>query len=431
MNLYCIGINHRTAPIEVREKIWFSNEEARLFLTTVGKNLFDESVLISTCNRTELYYIPRGPVSNEQPLWRTLASYKNLSDGILDRHFYTLHALHAVTHLLKLASGIDSMVLGDVQILNQIKTAFTLAQESQTLGPILNRLFSTAMHTGKRARAETGIGDGAVSIGYAAAELVSKIFDNLSTKTALLIGAGETGKLTAQHLCGHHLGQLFVTNRTRGRAEALSMQLNGTVIDFDLLKDYLPRVDIVVSSVAAPVAILGKEDFLSAIRHRDTTPLVVIDLGMPRNIDCRSGDIENLFLHDIDSLNHIVDKNLTRRRAEIPKVHRIVLEEGMEFHRWHNTLEVVPTIQQLRERFEEIRHGEVDKYHHHFSPDLEEEVGILTKRIVNKILHAPMVNLRSDLSNEERQNHISLLRSLFGLDTEREIVYPRGKIISQ
>lgn len=423
LKIHCIGISHRTASIEVREKIWFSQENVRSILPELKQEGYNECVLISTCNRTELYYVAAESSANESPAWRRLAAPKQAQDVLKEEHFYSLQSVNAVKHLYRLASGVDSMVLGDVQILAQIKSAFGLAQELGTTGPLLNKLFATALHIGKRVRSETEIGDGAVSVGYAAAELASKIFRDLSTRTALLIGAGETGELTAKHLRGHNLGTLLITNRTRERAEVLSTRLNGTVIDFDLLKSYLPRVDIIISSIAVPTAILTKDDLRESMRHRGNDPAIIIDLGVPRNIDPEACSISNVFLHDIDSLNHIVDKNLKRRMAELPNVNEIILEELISFYRWYNSLELTPTIQALRNRFEEIRLSEVEKYYHHFSPELQKEIGIVTRRIVNKILHTPMVNLRRESVGEEGQRYITLLRSVFGLDE----LYPAVK----
>lgn len=418
MNLHCLGINHRTAPIEVREKMWFSADDARPALSILREGHFRECVLISTCNRTELYYVLPDRLTNGSPAWKTLSALKHDQGVIQEHHFYHLSSLKAAQHLFKLASGIDSMVLGDIQILNQLKSAFALAQESRTSGLLLNRLFNNALHVGKRVRTETEIDDGAISVGYAAAELATKIFQDLSGKTALLIGAGETGELTAKHLHGHRLGRLLITNRTRDRAEALRTQLEGSVVDFEQLKTVLPKVDIVISSVAVPGYVLSKADLQDAMKQRDNRTLVIIDLGMPRNIDPGANTLGNVFLNDIDTLNDIVDRNLERRKAEIPDVQRIILEELVKFNEWHNSLQVGPTIQDLRSQFEHIRQEEVTKTH--FTSNVEDEVAVLTKRIVNKILHEPMVNLRTGMSHEGAHERIALLRSLFGLSAEND-----------
>lgn len=419
MNIHCIGINHRTAPVEVREKLWFSPAEVGPALTELARRGMKEAVLVSTCNRTELYYVSGREWMNGEPLWRFLARLRNVEAAFEPTHFYALASTFVLKHLFAVASGIDSMVLGDVQILNQMKEGFTTAQDLRTTGIVLNRMFHAAFHVGKRVRTETEIGEGAVSVSYAAAELASKIFEDLSKRTALLVGAGDTGQLTAKHLTGRKLGNLVVANRTRKHAEELSAALGGRVIDFEAIALELPRVDIVISAVDAPKPILAEAEIRRTMRARGNRPLVIIDIGVPRNIDPAANTIDNVFLHDIDALNHIIDHNLERRKAEVPKIQRIILEELVRFSAWYSSLDVTPTIQDLREQFETIRTSEVERSLHRLPPDAREEIDILTKRIVNKILHTPMVNLRngsSDTGEEETRTKVHILRHLFGLD---------------
>ncbi len=419
MNIFCLGINHRTAPVEIREKLWFSVNEIPNVLANLQEQQLKELVLVSTCNRTELYYVPHEGRVNSDPLWKVLAKEKGVDASVEMKHFYSLSSVMAVKHIFSVSSGIDSMVLGDVQILNQMKEAFTIAQGVQSPGLILNRLFNTAFRVGKRARSETEIGEGAVSISYAAAELASKIFEDLTKHTALLIGAGETGELTAKHLAARNLGNLLITNRTRKRAEELAANLNGSVIDFDKLIEELTHVDIVISSVDSPSYIATANDLQKVMKHRGNKPIFLIDIGVPRNIDPKANEIDNVFLHDIDALNHIIDKNLAHRRTEVPMIQQIILDELTQFKTWYDSLEVTPTIQQLREHFEKIRYDEVKKHIHQFSKDKHEEIEILTKRILNKILHTPIVNLKNrttEHSPEETRTKIHILRRLFGLD---------------
>ncbi|TAK59950.1 MAG: glutamyl-tRNA reductase [Bacteroidetes bacterium] len=421
INLFCVGINHRTAPVEVREKLWFSVDEAKALISSTKQQKFSEAVLVSTCNRTELYFVPKGQYPNGMPMWQTLSALKHASGITGEEHFYHFASHNAVRHLLRVSSGLDSLVLGDVQILGQIKDSFKVSQELSATGVILNRLFNKALHVGKRVRTETELGEGAVSVSYAAAELASKIFEDLSKRSALLIGAGETGKLTTRHLLDKHLGKLVIANRTRERADELVAKLGGTVVDFSSLHSELKTADIVVSAVNAPNYILSSLDIKQAMKLRGNRPLVIIDIGVPRNIDPACNNIDNVFYHDIDALSHIIDLNLAHRKAEIPKAQEIIFEELIDFSNWYNSLQVTPTIQQLRETVEAIRHAEVDKHKHHFSPDQLEEVELLTNRIVNKILHQPMVNLRNGSGSseqEETQHKLHLLRSLFGLDNK-------------
>ena len=422
MNIFCLGINHRTAPIEVREKLWFSSAEINAFLQDLRQLVAKECVLISTCNRTELFYSPGEQHGNGSSLWQMLSSRKNASNLIREDNFYSLSSLKAVKHLFNIASGIDSMVLGDVQILGQIKEAFTIAQDGRHTGILLHRLFQTALHVGKRVKVETEISEGAVSISYAAAELASKIFEDLSNHTALLIGTGETGKLTAKHLVSRKVKKLILTNRTRQRADELAIQLGGQAIEFEKFLPELQHVDIMISAVESPQYILSAQDLRQTMKLRGNKPLVVIDIGVPRNIDPAANAIENVFLHDIDALNHIVDNNLARRKSEIPKVQQIVLDELIQFNNWYNSLQVTPTIQELREQFESIREDELKKHLHHFPHETQEELDVLTKRIVNKILHTPMVNLRNgtgEHEEDETRRKVHLIRTLFGLDKKK------------
>ena len=419
MNFHCLGINHRTAPLEVREKLWFSPQEIRSVVPFLHRKRLPECILISTCNRTELYYTIREDSANGEPLWRTLAQQKEAAGSAGEGHFYSIGSLNAVKHLFSVSSGIDSMVLGDIQILNQIKDAYAISQELSATGSVMNRVFDTALRIGKRARTETEISDGAVSVSYAAAELSSKIFSDLTKRTALLIGAGETGRLTAKHLVGRNIGTLLLANRTRKHAEDLVADLGGRVIDFEQLLPELGSVDIVISSIDARTHVLSAADLRVAMRARGNRPLFIIDIGVPRNIDPAANSVENIFLHDLDALNHIVDKNLSHRKTEVPKVQRIILDELIQFNRWYATLEVNPTIEKLREHVEEIRRSEVEKHLRHFSPGEQEELDILTKQIINKILHTPTVNLKSgpESGNRERmRDKIHMVRHLFGLD---------------
>ena len=423
MNLIALGINHRTAPIDVREKLWFSAEEIRRTLPQLKEKFFKECVLISTCNRTEVYGIQNDGTFNGLQTQNLLTSIKNSSEIVKQEYFYELHSSLAASHLFKVASGVDSMVLGDFQIVNQMKEAFVLASDSKTVGKLTARLFDTAFHVGKRSRTETEISEGAVSVSYAAVELSNKIFADLSKHTALIIGAGETSELTAKHLKSKNIGKIIFTNRTRQKAEALAHELGGTVIDFDSLISELKYVDIIISSITIPNYILTQQQVQKVMKDRGNNPLFIIDIGVPRNIEPASGKIDNVFLYDIDALNHMIDKNLDKRRAEVQKVKKIIFEELEQFYSWYKSLQVTPTIQELRDQFETIRNEEVEKNINRFPKENRELVDILTKRIVNKILHTPIVNLKngtSDQVDDETIHKISLIRHIFGLEEKKK-----------
>jgi glutamyl-tRNA reductase len=419
MNLLSIGISHHSAPIELRERMWFSAEETRALLPRLREQFFSECVLVSTCNRTELYGMTSSPETSEEALRNFLIRAKQAEGAVEPSHLTSRVAGAAVDQIFKVASGIDSMVIGDIQIMNQVKEAFQIAREESTLGPVLNRLMQSTLHVGKRTRSETSISEGAVSVSYAAVELASKIFADLSRKAALLVGAGETGELALKHLVGKGIGQVRIANRTRAKAEVLVGELGGEVVDYDAIMETLPSVDIVITSVASPAYVLGPEELTRALRQRSHNPLFIIDIGVPRNVNPAAKKIEHLFLYDIDSLSAIVDRNLDRRRSEIPRVQDIIQEESLAFLQWYNSLQVGPTIQELRDAVEQIRADEVRKNINRFRSEDRELVELLTRRIINKILHQPMTTLKQGAENgqgdRETLQRIATLRELFGI----------------
>jgi glutamyl-tRNA reductase len=420
LNLACVGINHRTAPLAVRESMWFSEEELPAALRKLRASRARECILISTCNRTELYYVPVPPEEPAVPMWEFLSGLKRHGASPAEGNFYTLGGLQPVKHLFKVVSGIDSMVLGDVQITAQVKEAYTAAVEHGATGTITNRLFTSALHVGKRVRTETQIGEGAISVSYLAAELATKIFSDLSKRTALLVGIGETGKLTARHLASRNLGNMVIANRTFQAAEKIAPLFGGRAIPFEAIGRELPGVDIIITAVQSDRPILSRADIASVVRLRSNRPLIIIDLGVPRNVDPEIHSLENVFLHDIDALNRTIDLNVAHRKAEVPKAQRIIFEELNEFHRWVRSMQLGPTFQDLRESFESIREQEVGRIRHRFSEQEREEIEIMTKRIVNKLLHTPMAKMRDGQGADHEETHrkISLIRHLFGLDKQ-------------
>jgi glutamyl-tRNA reductase len=424
MNLLSIGISHHTAPVELRERMWLSEEETREAVKRFKEKYFSECMIVSTCNRTELYGMTPTLQVDDGPVRRELIDFKAAGKLVRPEHFQGTFSGGAVHHLFKVAAGIDSMVIGDVQILNQVKEAFNISRDQNALGPVMNRLLQSALRVGKRTRTETAISDGAVSVSYAAVELAGKIFEDLSKKSALMIGAGKTGELTVKHLAAKRIGSLSIANRTREKAEALVKQLGGSVIDFDAYHELLATVDIVITSISSPVYIIEPETMLKAMKQRGNSPLFIIDIGVPRNVNPAVKRIESVFLYDIDSLNSIVDANLERRKAEIPKVTTIIREEMVEFFHWYNSLDVGPTITDFRETLETIRRAEVEKNINRFKPEDRELVEMLTRRIVNKILHQPMTVLKQGAENGHKGNEtllrVKALRELFGIKNERD-----------
>jgi glutamyl-tRNA reductase len=419
MNLLAIGVNHRTAPIDIRERIFFTEKELPdAYDELLKKYGFNEAVILSTCNRTEIYTVTNPFSLRYGDLLEFIREYKDAQSFAKPEYFYRYFASGAAHHLFRVASGIDSMVIGDIQILAQLKESYYFSEQRKASGFLTNRLFHTAFRVGKRARTETEIGDGAVSISYAAVELANKIFADLSKKRALLIGAGETGELTAKHLKSKGIGELVITNRTRSRSEELAAKIGGTVVDFENFVNELERIDIVISSVQAPEPIIDAVTMQRALRRRGNDPIFLIDIGVPRNIDPACNKFDNVFLHDIDALKHIIDKNLLKRQQETPKIEHIIMEELQELFAWYNSLKLNPTISELRQMFEFIRQAEVEKHINKFKEEDRELIDIVTKRIINKLLHTPMTTLRSSNGDPEDDTltYISSIRKLFGLE---------------
>ncbi|MFQ5799908.1 MAG: glutamyl-tRNA reductase, partial [Bacteroidota bacterium] len=313
MDLFSVGISHKRAPIEVREKLWFSRDEIPAALKELIKRSYKECVIISTCNRTEAYVVSPAEEPNVDALRDFLIKFKNARSAARPEHFYSFISCGVANHLFEVSAGIDSMIVGDVQILGQVKDAFSLSKEAGTNGFYTNRLFQCALHVGKRTRTETEIGEGAVSISYAAVELASKIFAHLDRKTILLIGAGKTGELTAKHLISKGAKDVIFANRTRRKAEELAQGLGGRIVDFTDLRPSLHEADIVISSISPRGYVLTAQDIQRVARERGNSPLVIIDIGVPRNIDPVVNRIRNVFLHDIDALQRIVGQNLEKR----------------------------------------------------------------------------------------------------------------------
>ncbi len=426
LNLLSIGISHHTASLDVREKMWMSSDEAREVVKRMQEQYFDECMLISTCNRTELYGIGKHGNPLDSDLKQFLIERKSGGTAVTADHFTTVVSEEAVRHLFHVVAGVDSMVIGDIQILNQVKEAFQISTELSAMGPIMNRLMQSTLHVGKRVRTETSICEGAVSISYAAVELASKIFADLSKKSVLLIGAGDTGELTLKHLIGKSVADVKIANRTRAKAEALlaNLQVKGSVIDYENIVDALRTVDIVITSVNSPSYVVSPVDVQKVMKQRSNNPLFIIDIGVPRNVNPAANKVDNVFVYDLDSLKSIVDKNVDKRKAELPGVNAIVEHEVEAFFHWHNSLQVNPTIQELRESLELIRRQEVEKNINRFKPEDRELVELVTKRIVNKILHQPMTTLKHGAENgsagTETLWRLKTLRELFGITTDEK-----------
>ncbi len=423
MNLFAVSISHNTAPIELREALFFGDEEIKKFVEKTKGSLFNEGLIISTCNRTEIYGIPLKKELQYSEILNSIQSIKSVND-IQPGHFKNLFSRDAVTHLFEVITGIDSLLIGDNQIYHQVKDSFVVSENLHFAGFLMKRLFDFAVKTGKRAITETEISEGAVTVSYAAVQLIEKIFSNLNKKSALVIGTGESGEIAAKHLMERGIGKLAVTNRTIERAEKVAQKLNAKILPFTNFKEYLHEYDIVISATSSNNLILSKDDIKAAMKKRNYANMVLMDIAIPRDIDPASKEIDYVFYNDIDSLNIIVEQNLEKRKNEIPKVKYIINEEVDNFFEWYNSLEVAPTIKELRDYFETVRAEEVDKNKNRFSSEDQEKLEIITKRIINKILHHPTLELRklnqSENNFDETAIKMSLLRDLFGIDNNKK-----------
>jgi glutamyl-tRNA reductase len=423
MNLLGISINHRTASVELREALHLSKDEIRTFIQQTKDKSFTEGIVISTCNRTEIYAIPKNEKTSLKDLEDLIKNFKSNFE-VKEENFQHFISRESVEHLFRVACGIDSLLIGDNQIFKQVKDSFIISEEMGFAGILIRRVMDAATRVGKRAINETTISEGAVTVSYAAVQLVEKIFSNLQKKSALIIGTGETGEIAAKHLRDRGIGRLALTNRSFEKAEKLAAELNTAVFPFANFKEHMYKFDIIVSATSAGGLIITKKDIEDAMKKRNYSSMVLMDIAVPRDIDPESKKIDYVFYHDIDSLNIIVDQNLSKRKDEMPKVERIIEEELDVFFEWYNSLEAAPTIKILREYFESIRAEEIDKNINKFSEDDKEKLEIITKRIINKILHQPTIELRkiseSDLRAEDTATKISIIRDLFGLNQKKE-----------
>jgi glutamyl-tRNA reductase len=430
--LFSIGVNHRTAPVEVREKIFLTEAEITRFSERL-KNSLDEFLLLSTCNRTELYGVLADENDRLERYKDLLLTFKDTAGIVKGEHIYEMRSSEAADHIFRVASSIDSMVVGDSQVLHQLKEAYQLAVNNGTIGKVLNKLCQKALQVGKRTKTETSIYEGAVSVSFAAVELALKIFGDLQNRSILVLGAGETAELTAESLLKKRVRKISIANRTKEHAVALLEKLNefirneSEVLDFDSVKIRLNEFDIIISSTSSSEFILTYEDFKKAGRHKSADPMLIIDIAVPRDIDPRADKIGNVFLKNIDDLNAIVDANFEKRKAEIPEVHRIIQEELENFFTWFYTQQLVPTIKEIEDKFENIRLGEMRKNSNGFSEEERVMLENVTKNIVNKILKTTVPNLHEIIAKDElpdqknRINRLELIRKLFGLQDQSDI----------
>jgi glutamyl-tRNA reductase len=431
-HIVAIGLNHKTAPIEVRERLAFSSEDTPKVLETLRQDpCVDEIALFSTCNRVEFLLTTQDTSKALEAVKDFMAEFKNTPRHTFERALYVYDGDDAVQHIFRVASSLDSMVVGEPQILGQIKESYLQACDYNTCGVVLNRLMHRSFSVAKRVRTETGIGDHAVSISFAAVELGRKIFGELEGKAVLLLGAGEMAELAVEHLANNHARPIYVANRTFERGVELAERFNGTAIRFEEVGDYLKKVDIVISSTGAPQYILVRDDFKGLMRARKNRPLFFIDIAVPRDIDPEINQINNVYVYDIDDLKSAIQDNIDERQQEAVRGGRIVDAAVIQFRRWFQALDVVPTIVDLRNKIEEIRQRELKKTLGSLNAASEEDraaINRLTAALVKKILHYPTVFLKQSGHKDKKSVYLDITRKLFNLDeTDEQELEPKGE----
>ena len=417
-DIILLGLNHKTAPVELRECIAFSGDETADALETLKKDpVINEILLFSTCNRVEVLLVTDDSSRAIKSAQKFIADYNNIPLSEFQNALYIHRGDEAVRHIFRVAASLDSMVLGEPQILGQIKEAYRTATQKKCSGVILNRLLHRTFFVAKRIRTETGIGDRAVSVSYAAIELARKIFGDLNAKKALLIGAGEMAELAVEHLIRNRIGAVQVANRTFEHGVELARRFSGEAVRFEELGECLQTVDIIISSTGSPDFVVTRDQVKSIIRSRRNRPLFFIDIAVPRDIDPQINRIPNTYVYDIDDLKGIIEENIEDRQREAVKADRIVDEAVIHFRQWYENLDVVPTIVAIRNKLEDLAEAEVKKtLQANKIPDehreaLERMVGSL----VNKILHDPTKILKNR-HHEDKTVLLDITRKLFDLD---------------
>lgn len=419
MPVILVGLNHRTAPLALRETVAFSTDATREAL----RKFLDfpsilETVLLFTCNRTEIYAFVRN-AGEETAAWEYLREYlvKYSEHPELKDHLYQHADEDAVAHLFRVAGGLDSMVIGEPQILGQVKDAYVLACEENTAGAVFHRLFHKAFRIGKKIRTETCIGEGPVSVSYAAVKMVSEMFEDVSQRSVLLIGAGKTGSLAAQHLVRKGIKQLFIANRTPARAEELARELNGSMVPMTAITELLPRVDLVITAVACEEYVISAAAMAESLACRNGGELHVLDLAVPRSCDPRIDDLDGVCVHEMDTLQRRVEETWCIRHQEMCKAETEIGSAVREFFRWLENLQVVPTLQALQGHFDEIRRAELNRYRRNFDSRSWRQLDLFTRSLIKALLHIPVQRIKEFGGDDSiALERMAVVRSLFDLE---------------
>ena len=420
IDIVSVGISYKTAPVEVRERFSFSDTDLRkaLEILRLRENVL-ECCIVSTCNRVEVYAATEHRGKCEEEIKSFLLDFHKLPGGSLHSYMHTRVGSDAVRHLFRVAASIDSMVIGETQILNQLKNSYSVARSENTVGLILNRLFNRALFAGKKVRAETGISSQAVSISYLGVELAKRIFENLANRTVLLVGTGEMGELFAKHLVSNNIKELYITSRNFSSAEKLSQSLKGKPIRFEEMLYRLKDIDILVTATGSSDYIIRSEHVKQSLKLRKNDPIFMIDIAVPRDIDPKINRIPGVYLYDIDDLRVVQGENLNSRKENLKKAEEIVLTVEKGFNDWMESLKVFPVIIDIKQKFEKIKKTEVEKALRRLEGGTgtqKEIIENLANSIIGKIFHDPVTNLKKRTSGYEAALYSEVTRRLFELD---------------
>lgn len=432
MPIVATGLSHRTAPVAIRDGVAVLPKAVEAVLHALKDiPIVSECALLSTCNRTEIYMVTHDVDSAIEQVWQIVGRESGIPAEELQAHLFGHTESDAVRHLFEVASGLDSMVMGEPQIAGQVKDAGAYALSAGSSKTVLNRLFRAATEASKRARTETEIGTGAVSVSFAAVELAKKILGDLEGQRALVLGAGEMSELTARHLIENGVKSLTVASRTLARAEDLAERIQGRAVAWDVAMANLEEADVIISSTSAEVYVLEREAVASAMHRRKNRSMFLIDIAMPRDIDPEIGKLYNVFLYDLDDLESVVGANLEKRKIEAAKVASILDEEVQSFVAWINSLDVVPAIVALRQHFQSFIAGELDHARlDDLSEEQREQVAYMLRRYMNKLLHKPVTRLKEAAEAEDGMGYVDALSYLFELSLEQQTEENREEVNS-
>jgi glutamyl-tRNA reductase len=419
MRFSITGVNHKSAPVEVRERLAFDeNSLADALLELKRRPGFCEGMILSTCNRVEIALTSEDKPASGVAVDEFLADTRQVARDWVTPYLYHYEDSEAILHLFRVAASLDSMVVGEPQILGQLKTAYALAKQHGAVSGFLDTLLTRAFSVAKRVRSETDIGANAVSVSYAAVELAREIFATLNDKKVMIVGAGKMSELAARHLRRSGATQIFVTNRTHERAVEMAQIFEGKIVDYTKFLAFLPEVDIVIASSGAPHYIIVRDDMKKVIEARRNRPMFLIDIAVPRNIEPSVNELDNVFLYDIDDLQKVVETNLEGRMQSAQEAEAIIREEVEKMMARLKAREVVPTIVSLQEQLENMRAAELARMRSKFgtlTPEQEQALDALTKSIINKVAHGPISELRRQASQPDGHYFIATIRKVFHL----------------